>query len=215
MYYFVIIILFLIIAIEALITAFEIVFTSLPYVCMFVLSIVMFISSADLRNLIPGHSVMSYISVISILLFITFLLTRINQISFSFIILCCTFLMCSIFAFIVYSITPDSIAYCIFVSVAFSVILFVGIFLNLKKYGQQNEEIRKFFFSTIVGILNALTASCYIVVVGVLWDKYFESIGGRAGMIFGIVHIILLVLGSLTAFVLTIITDRKRLDIKY
>ena len=93
MYYFVIIILFLVIAIEALIAAFEIVFTSLPYVCMFVLSIVMFISSADLRNLIPGHSVMSYISMISILLFITFLLTRIKQISFSFIILCCTFLI--------------------------------------------------------------------------------------------------------------------------
>ena len=94
-------------------------------------------------------------------------------------------------------------------------LLFVGIFLNLTKYGRQYEQIRNFFFSIVVGILNALTVSCYIVVLGVLWDKYFESIGGGAGTIFGIVHIILLALGSLTAFVLTIITDRRRLDIKY
>lgn len=209
--WFVIIVLFLIIAIEALVQAFEIVFTSLPYVCMIILSTLLFLALEGLQNLIPGHGVMSYISVLAVFLFITFLLTRIKQISFSFVILCCTFLLCFIFAIYANGARPDSIAYCIFVSVAFSVVLFVAVGLNLVKYGQENEEIRNWFFSIVAGILNALTVSCYIIAVGLLWDSYFTLMSDEAGAVFGTIHFILLALGSLTAFVLTILFDRKLL----
>ena len=153
-----------------------IILSKMAYPFMFIVTGIMCLMYESLQNVIPGHPILSFLVLACGTMILTFLILRLTLIGAAFSALCCMFILCTVFMMIMGAIEPDSVQYFILLTVVFSAISLPLCFLNLRS---GNGCIRIRGLSCIVaGILNALTAATYILVIRGTWEDYRFSQGG-------------------------------------
>ena len=137
---------------------------------------IMCMANESLQNVIPGHPILSFLVLACGAMLLTFWITRLTLIGSAFSALCCMIILSFVFQMIMDAIEPDSKQYYILLTVIFSAISFVLCYLNLRF---DTGCIRIYGLSCIVaGIMNALTAALYILIIRCTWEEYCIPSGG-------------------------------------
>ena len=148
--------------------------TAYPF--MFIATGIMCSMYESLQNVIPGHLVLSFLVLACGVMVLTFLIMRLRLIGTAFSALCCMFILCFLFQMIMGAIEPNSTQYFILLTVIFSAISLPLCFFNLR-FDTGCIHIRG-LSCIVAGILNALTAAVYILVIKGAWEDYRFSQGG-------------------------------------
>jgi len=148
----------------------------MAYPFMFIATGIMCLTYKSLQNIIPGHPILSFLVLVCGVMVLTFLIMRLTLIGAAFSALCCMFMLCFLFQMIMGAIKPDSTQYFILLTVIFSVISLPLCYINLS-FDSGCIHIRG-ISCIVAGILNALTAAFYILVIRGAWEDYRFSQGG-------------------------------------
>lgn len=113
-------------------SAFGFIILYMPYAVGFLVSLVLCNTNPAIQALIPGHPWMSFVSVLALTEALIAIMTHIKQISCSFIIFSCSVFTGLVGAIAFESMNPDSVAYCIFVSVVYLLLTGFALLLNMR-----------------------------------------------------------------------------------
>ena len=113
-------------------SAFGFIILYMPYAVGFLVSLILCNTNPAIQALIPGHPWMSFVSVLALTEALIAILTHIKQISCSFIIFSCSVFTGLVGAIAFESMNPDSVAYCIFVSVVYLLLTGFALLLNMR-----------------------------------------------------------------------------------
>ena len=120
-------------------SAFGFIILYMPYAVGFLVSLILCNTNSAIQALIPGHPWMSFVSVLALTEALIAILTHIKQISCSFIIFSCSVFTGLVGAIAFESMNPDSVAYCIFVSVVYLLLTGFALLLNLQDFADANH----------------------------------------------------------------------------
>lgn len=147
----------------------------MAYLFIFIITGIMCLSHESLQNVIPGHPILSFLVLAFGAMVITFLIMRLILIGAAFSALCCMIILDIVYEMILNAISPDSVQYYILLTVIFSAISLPLCFFNLRC---DTGCIHIRGLSCIVaGVLNALTAAQYILIIRCTWEDYCSPQG--------------------------------------
>lgn len=154
---------------------FGIILGKMAYPFMFIITGAMCLSHKSLQNVIPGHPILSFLVLAFGAMVLTFLIMRLVLIGAAFSALCCMMILHIVYEMILNALRPDSVQYYILITVIFSAISLLLCYLNLcSDWGC--IHIRG-LSCILAGILNALTAAQYILIIRVTWEDYCSPQG--------------------------------------
>ena len=160
-------------------SAFGFIILYMPYAVGFLVSLVLCNTNPAIQALIPGHPWMSFISVLALTEALIAILTHIKQISCSFIIFSCSVFTGLVGAIAFESMNPDSVAYCIFVSVVYLLLTGFALLLNMRNLPEAVDH-KVLPMRLISGIFYGLSVA---IIFGVpargIWRPYFVNSGSN------------------------------------
>ena len=124
-------------------SAFGFIILYMPYAVGFLVSLVLCSTNPAIQALFPGHPWMSFVSVLALTEALIAIMTHIKQISCSFIIFSCSVFTGLVGAIAFESMNPDSVAYCIFVSVVYLLLTGFALLLNMRNLPVGGDYIRR------------------------------------------------------------------------
>ena len=158
-------------------SAFGFIILYMPYAVGFLVSLILCNTNPAIQALIPGHPWMSFVSVLALTEALIAIMTHIKQISCSFIIFSCSVFTGLVGAIAFESMNPDSVAYCIFVSVVYLLLTGFALLLNMRNL-PENVIYKTLPMRIISGIFYGLSVA---IIFGVLtrgiWKPYFVNSG--------------------------------------
>ena len=145
------------------------IFQNMAYPFMFIATGLMCIIYESLQNVIPGHPLLSFLVLACGAMVLTFLIMLLELIGPAFSAFCCMLMLCLVFGMIMNAIKPDTVQYFILLTVVFSVISLPLCFFNLTSGG--GHVYIPGLSCIVAGILNALTAALYILIIRSAWGE--------------------------------------------
>ena len=176
----------IIVIIEAILSILGIAMFISPYAGGALISVAVCEEIPGAKNLVPGHAVLNYLLVLLIVEVIIVFLVHLPQLNTAM-----TVLLSSFFQF-----RPDSIGYCIVLSVVYAIAIALIIKLNLDEWDYSYGE-KKLFFRILGGVLYGISAVLIsFPLLGGVWFKYYKQ-GTLYSFIAGMIMIALAVGGGI------------------
>lgn len=148
------------------------------------------------KNLVPGHAALNYLMVLLIVEVVIVFLVHLPQLSTAITVLLSSFFLCAMGYVILDQFKPDSIGFCIVLSVLYVIAVGLIIKLNLEErdysYGFKNR-----FFRILGGALYGLSAMLLsFPLLGGVWFKFYEQ-GALYSFIAGVIMLAFAVGGGI------------------
>lgn len=145
-----------------------------PYAGGALISVIVCEKVPGAKNLVPGHVVLNYLLVLFIVEVIIILLIRISQLNTPLNVLLTSFFQCATGFLILDQFHPDSIGFCVFLSIVYVLVTGLIMWINLEEW-DFNDDFKKPFFRVLGGILYGMSAILLsFPLLGGVWFKFFQ-----------------------------------------
>ncbi len=186
----------IIVIIEAILSILGIAMFISPYAGGALISVAVCEEIPGAKNLVPGHAVLNYLLVLLIVEVIIVFLVHLPQLNTAMTVLLSSFFLCAMGYVILDQFRPDSIGYCIVLSVVYAIAIALIIKLNLDEWDYSYGE-KKLFFRILGGVLYGISAVLIsFPLLGGVWFKYYKQ-GTLYSFIAGMIMIALAVGGGI------------------
>lgn len=190
--------------INIVMSVFGFVILYMPYVVGFFASLILCIENPTIQALIPGHPWMSFVSVLALTEVI------IRQISCAFIVFCCSVFTGAVGAMVFEGMHPDSIAYCVFVSVVYLILTVLALAINMRNLPE--EEVYKTLPIRIIsGVFYGLSVA---LIFGFLaqgvWRPFFVSSGNDTEQVEFFLNMVCVVLAGAALLITVFFPSRNQ-----
>jgi len=190
---------------------FEAAIMYMPYAMGVLGGMAIFAAVPILQNIVPGHFYMSLFLVICVVETIIFILKSIEPIEIPVTVFFSTLFLMFLCALVFMKAKPDSVGYCIVMTIIYAAIMHVGLVINLRDVNEANSDDRNLPEKIVAGIINAASG---LLIFGFpyagIWYEYIKTIGYHAQM-FKIIGWIAAAIISLIIFVRTLLYDCEKL----
>lgn len=167
--------------------------TILPYISGAFISLVISTEVPFARALVPGHPVINYLAILFVVEIIIAALMHIKATGKATALSFSEIMVGIISMFALDAVKPDSIGYCVFVTVLYLILNLVFLVSNSSKYGINQDNTPA---GTVISSLIYAFAAYFILAIPaeLLWQRYIEANYSGALSVFTVIYWILRIL---------------------
>lgn len=182
-----------IMAIYIIIACFTAALTIMPYISGMLISLLVSTQVPFAKNIIPGHPVMNYLSVLFVVEAVIGILMHLKWTGKA-TALCFSEIMVGIISmFILDSIKPDSVGFCVFATIVYMI---GNIFFLASNSARYESKEKNTSVGIIISSIIYAVAAYFIVAIPaeLLWQRYIENAKPAAVPVFNIIYLMIRIL---------------------
>ena len=180
----------------------------MPYVLGGIASLIIYSQNPGIQTWIPGHPWMCFIVLLALVEAGIAVLMHIKHVSRAVITFFCCVFMGAIGAVVFEELTPDSMGYCLFVSVVYLLLSVFAVRVNLRNLPKEHGS-RGILAGILSGALYGLSAvSLFGFLAEGIWKPYFVGLGRSANRIEMIINT-MCVVGAVLILLAVVIFGRN------